>query len=376
MPLCPNRDVRGNGASLVVVAAAALTDERADDDGDDSAWCRPRRRLATRVVVVAAAAVVVVVARIFARDATRASRCPTGARVATPRLRAAPLKVSGALSAHDDDDRRRLGARARGRTSEMRGAMNANAALPARAATRATSRRATTTTTRTRRASMTSRKATTTRTRAVGINDAEKPPEETVAGVELQLGRAAMLGFLGTTVGDVLTRGDGPIEQLGDEFSYVARHVVNPVEVARDALEVAGFYVESVVLIWFLLGGSLLLGFWQGARSPIKTVSGKSAKQRAEAAFGEIEKAYETTVREQKPYELFNGRLAMLGTAFAFVGDVETGGLGPLEQVQLESGIPIIDEEIFALVFLAGVSFNVVATGVTAVRRAYVKGRE
>jgi photosystem II protein len=280
---------------------------------------------------------------------------------------------SGALSAHDDDDRRRLGARARGRTSEMRGAMNANAALPARAATRATSRRATT---RTRRASMTSRKATTTRTRAVGINDAEKPPEETVAGVELQLGRAAMLGFLGTTVGDVLTRGDGPIEQLGDEFSYVARHVVNPVEVARDALEVAGFYVESVVLIWFLLGGSLLLGFWQGARSPIKTVSGKSAKQRAEAAFGEIEKAYETTVREQKPYELFNGRLAMLGTAFAFVGDVETGGLGPLEQVQLESGIPIIDEEIFALVFLAGVSFNVVATGVTAVRRAYVKGRE
>ena len=256
--------------------------------------------------------------------------------------------------------------------------MRANTALPARSATRATSRRATTTTTttRTRRASVTSRKATTTRTRAVGINDAEKPPEEAAAGVELQLGRAAMLGFLGTTVGDVLTRGDGPIKQLGDEFSYVARHVVNPVEVARDALEVAGFYVESVVLIWFLLGGSLLLGFWQGARSPIKTVSGKSAKQRAEAAFGEIEKAYETTVREQKPYELFNGRLAMLGTAFAFVGDVETGGLGPLEQVQLESGIPIIDEEIFALVFLAGVSFNVVATGVTAVRRAYVKGRE
>jgi hypothetical protein len=94
MPLCPNRDVRGNGASLVVVAAAALTVERADDDGDDSAWCRPRRRLAPRVVVVVAAAVVVVVARIFARDATRASRCPTGARVATPRLRAAPLKVA------------------------------------------------------------------------------------------------------------------------------------------------------------------------------------------------------------------------------------------------------------------------------------------
>ena len=182
------------------------------------------------------------------------------------------------------------------------------------------------------------------------------------------------MGFLAATVGDALTRGDGPIEQLAREQSFVARHV-NPLELARDALEVAGFYVESVLLVWAMLGGVLLLGVSQGLRNPIKTVSGKSAKQRAEVVKSEIFKSYEVNVREQKPYELFNARLAMLGTTFAFVGDVKTG-VGPLEQVNQEFGIPVLDEEIFAVVFLLGITFNVVSTGVTAVRRAYAKGRE
>ena len=199
--------------------------------------------------------------------------------------------------------------------------------------------------------------------------------ERDVTDIEINLGRAAMLGFLGTTLGDVITRGEGPIEQLEDEAAYVINHV-NPVDLARDALEVAGIYVESVILVWLLLGCALLLGVSQGMRNPIRTVSGRTTKQRSEAAFGEIEKAYETNVKEQKPYELFNGRLAMLGSAFAFVGDVRTGGLGPLEQVQNEVGIPVIDEEIFAVIFLGGVALNVVSTGITAFRRAYAKGRE
>ena len=219
-------------------------------------------------------------------------------------------------------------------------------------------------------------RATTTTTGAVGVGGAGGDADaDALEGVELGLGRAAMLGFLGTTVGDALTRGDGPIEQLTLESSYVARHV-NPMELARDALELGGFYVESVVLVWLVLGSALLLGFSQGLRNPIRTVSGRHVGQRAQAAFSEIEKAYEANVRGQKPYELFNGRLAMLGTVFAFVGDVETGGLGPLEQVNQEFGIPVVDEEIFAILFLAGVSFNVVSTGVTAFRRAYAKGRE
>lgn len=209
------------------------------------------------------------------------------------------------------------------------------------------------------------------RARATSSEDASSRASD----VEINLGRAAMLGFLGTTVGDVLTRGEGPIEQLEQETSYVLRHV-NPVELARDSLEVAGIYVESVIIVWFVLACALLLGVNQGFRNPIRTVSGRTTKQRAEAALGEITKAYDTNVREQRPYELFNGRLAMLGTAFAFVGDYETGGLGPLEQVQKEIGIPVIDEEIFAVVFLSGVAFSVVSTGVTAFRRAYAQGRE
>jgi photosystem II protein len=44
-------------------------------------------------------------------------------------------------------------------------------------------------------------------------------------------------------------------------------------------------------------------------------------------------------VRDQKPYELFNGRLAMLGITFALIGDTVTGGsgMGPLEQLNIET---------------------------------------
>ena len=121
---------------------------------------------------------------------------------------------------------------------------------------------------------------------------------DALEGVELGLGRAAMLGFLGTTVGDALTRGDGPIEQLTLESSYVARHV-NPMELARDALELGGFYVESVVLVWLVLGSALLLGFSQGLRNPIRTVSGRHAGQRAQAAFSEIERRTKLTFEDK-----------------------------------------------------------------------------
>ena len=80
-------------------------------------------------------------------------------------------------------------------------------------------------------------------------------------------------------------------------------------------------------------------------------------------------------VKEQEPYERFNGRLAMVGFALACVGDVGSGGLGPLEQLDLETGIPVIDAELFGAFFLFGVFFNVVATGVTVTSRAWQKGK-
>lgn len=127
----------------------------------------------------------------------------------------------------------------------------------------------------------------------------EEAKESTSSGeLELNLGRAAMLGFLGTTVGDVLTRGEGPIEQLAAEGSYFARHV-NPLEVAKDALEVAGFYVESVVLVWFMLGSVLLLGVSQGLRNPIKTVSGRARSSAPRRRFRKSKRRTKST-RESK----------------------------------------------------------------------------
>ena len=49
-----------------------------------------------------------------------------------------------------------------------------------------------------------------------------------------------MLGFFFTTVGDVATRGEGPLEQLRDEETYVMTHI-NPVSLVQDALGLADF---------------------------------------------------------------------------------------------------------------------------------------
>ena len=50
-------------------------------------------------------------------------------------------------------------------------------------------------------------------------------------------------------------------------------------------------------------------------------------------------------------------------------------GSGPLEQLNGETGIPVIDAELFGAFFLLGVLFNVVATGVTVGTRAWQKGK-
>lgn len=72
---------------------------------------------------------------------------------------------------------------------------------------------------------------------------------------ELNLGRSAMLGFAATTYLDVSTNGLGPIEQLIGEEKSLVTHVVNPLNLARDVLEVTGLYVESIILVWVFLSG-------------------------------------------------------------------------------------------------------------------------
>merc|ERR1712100_544196 len=93
-----------------------------------------------------------------------------------------------------------------------------------------------------------------------------------LADAELNLGRSAMLGFAATTIVDASTT-LGPIEQLiGEEKSIVA-HVVNPINLVKDALEVTGLYVESVILVWVFLSGVFLLGVMSGLRTPKTSTS-------------------------------------------------------------------------------------------------------
>ena len=200
---------------------------------------------------------------------------------------------------------------------------------------------------------------------------------------ETRLGRAAMLGFFFTTLGDVATRGEGPLEQLRDEERYLVNHV-NPVTLLQDALALGGIYVETVFIAWVCLACAFLLAVQRGLADPVRTYSGgagtkrdqkaKSEKQ-FEAVVSSLKEAVDDVVKEQEPYERFNGRLAMVGFALACVGDVGSGGLGPLEQLDLETGIPVIDAELFGAFFLFGVFFNVVATGATVGTRAWRKGK-
>ena len=115
---------------------------------------------------------------------------------------------------------------------------------------------------------------------------------------------------------------------------------------------------------------------------PVRTYSSrKDATSKARGAarvdvmIDSVKEALNDVVTEQEPYERFNGRLAMVGFAFAVVGDTVTGGSGPLEQLNGETGIPVIDAELFGAFFLLGVLFNVVATGVTVGTRAWQKGK-
>jgi photosystem II protein len=208
---------------------------------------------------------------------------------------------------------------------------------------------------------------------------------EDARALETRLGRAAMLGFFFTTVGDVVTRGEGPLEQLRDEETYVLNHI-NPVGVVQHALGLAGFYVETVLLVWLCLAACFLLAVQNGLANPVRTYSskgsfGKNAAKTSRAAsrvdntITGFKEALRDVVKEQSPYELFNGRLAMVGFALAVAGDRATGGLGPLEQLTFETGVPVIDAELFGAFFLFGVFFNVVATGVKVGAKAWKNGK-
>jgi len=204
--------------------------------------------------------------------------------------------------------------------------------------------------------------------------EATREEEESgLAKTERNLGRSAMLGFAATTFLDASTHGLGPIEQLIGEEKSLVTHVVNPVNLAKDLLELTGLYVESILLVWVFLSAVFLLAVTSGLRKPTTTtmsgLSRPNGESRVDAMAGVVKSAWREQVRENKKYELFNGRLAMLGITASFIGDYFLAE-GPMEQVAQELGVPVIDQEIFALVFLSAASFLLVSTLVRVGRRA------
>jgi photosystem II protein len=228
---------------------------------------------------------------------------------------------------------------------------------------------------RRRRRNQTTTKITSTSSSSTKETTREEEEQESggLAKTERNLGRSAMLGFAATTLLDASTDGLGPIEQLIGEEKSLVTHVVNPVNLAKDLLEVTGLYVESILLVWVFLSGVFLLAVTSGLRKPTTTtmsgLSRPNGENRVDAMAGVVKSAWREQVRENKKYELFNGRLAMLGITASFIGDYFLAE-GPMEQVAQELGVPVIDQEIFALVFLSAASFLLVSTLVRVGRRA------
>ena len=229
---------------------------------------------------------------------------------------------------------------------------------------------------RRRRNQTTTTKITSTSSSSTKETTREEEEEQESGGLaktERNLGRSAMLGFAATTFLDASTDGLGPIEQLIGEEKSLVTHVVNPVNLAKDLLEVTGLYVESILLVWVFLSGVFLLAVTSGLRKPTTTtmsgLSRPNGENRVDAMAGVVKSAWREQVRENKKYELFNGRLAMLGITASFIGDYFLAE-GPMEQVAQELGVPVIDQEIFALVFLSAASFLLVSTLVRVGRRA------
>jgi photosystem II 22kDa protein len=191
--------------------------------------------------------------------------------------------------------------------------------------------------------------------------------------LEKMLGRSAMLGFAFTTILDSFNGGLGPIEQIFMEEKIVVTHYVNPINIAKDLLEVTGLYVESILIVWFFLSGVFLLAIMSGMKGRKSNFNqireGENNANTFDKASAVVKEAWREQVEENRKWETFNGRLAMLGITASFVGDYLLAE-GPMEQVAQEIGVPVIDQEIFVLVFLSAISFLTISTAVRVGRRA------
>ena len=186
--------------------------------------------------------------------------------------------------------------------------------------------------------------------------------------VETNAGRAAMLGFVACTVFDAMTNGDGPILQLSLEESWAVAHI-DPLTFVKDVLEVGEVYIETLTLLWVWVLCVFVLGLGSGLvrATPVVDVDDDdSAANPQSPSLGDAYAAAVTQAQNNTDAELLNGRLAMIGMTFVAFGE-EITGQGPLEQLSLETGVPVIGVEGFAFAF----GLSMLYTSTTAVASTF-----
>eukprot|EP01025_Chloroclados_australasicus_P044710 TRINITY_DN486_c0_g1_i2.p1 TRINITY_DN486_c0_g1~~TRINITY_DN486_c0_g1_i2.p1 ORF type:complete len:923 (-),score=80.98 TRINITY_DN486_c0_g1_i2:197-2965(-) len=164
---------------------------------------------------------------------------------------------------------------------------------------------------------------------------------------ELFVGRLAMVGFAAALIGELLT-GKGALAQFGLETG----------------IPVTDLEPLVIGLIIFNLVAALL---------PAKGVFVSEESEEEERPAGSLQDPSISILQPLKFFgikgfgftkenELFVGRVAQLGFAFALIGEAITGK-GPLAQFDIETGLPLADTEPLLLAFIAFTLFAAVNEG-------------
>jgi photosystem II 22kDa protein len=186
------------------------------------------------------------------------------------------------------------------------------------------------------------------------VTTATKPTEKTFAlgftkTNELFVGRLAMLGVASSLVGEIIT-GKGAIAQFAGEIGATT--------------------TEVQVAVWALA----LVNLVAGVLPTSQTFVPDEVEKRNNTPTGPLQDPKISLLEPQKFFgisesfgfskenELFVGRVAQLGFAAELIGEMSTGK-GPLAQLNMETGIPIMDAEVGILALIAFMLFASINPG-------------
>eukprot|EP01025_Chloroclados_australasicus_P046135 TRINITY_DN5090_c0_g1_i1.p3 TRINITY_DN5090_c0_g1~~TRINITY_DN5090_c0_g1_i1.p3 ORF type:complete len:243 (+),score=31.14 TRINITY_DN5090_c0_g1_i1:114-842(+) len=163
---------------------------------------------------------------------------------------------------------------------------------------------------------------------------------------ELFVGRLAMVGFAAALIGELLT-GKGALAQFGLETGIPVTDV-EPLVIG---------------LIIFNLVAALLPA--RGVFVPEEDEEERPAGSLQDPSISILQPLKFFGIKGfgfTKENELFVGRVAQLGFAFALIGEAITGK-GPLAQFDVETGLPLSDTEPLLLAFIVFTLFAAVNEG-------------